>query len=286
MSKDLWENERNNYNSLTDIPESEFISCNDEYIICNYKKIAFKRTDIRRISRGEYPTNKGKVWETLILKLNDGRKIELIAGEVTQYADGLLSIRTECFVSDDGKKIKEAVSKKYLPKLSALLAIFFMGAWLIGGYRIIYVPTSSMYPTIEDPCALISRKIQENEEIERFECITFDGEDGKILVKRVIGLPGDTIKIKKSNIYINGDLINEPYIYYNCDMYPEADEISFSVPENSYFVMGDNREGSFDSRYFEMPYISRGKIHNKVITAFTPYYASKYINYYKYRSQK
>lgn len=88
-------------------------------------------------------------------------------------------------------------------------------------------------------------------------------------VKRVIGVPGDQIDIAGGSVYLNGsnEPIEEPYL-------PEEmnrDEIChFKVPENSYFMMGDNRNGSNDSRYWENPYIEGEKIIGKVLAEYFP----------------
>lgn len=83
---------------------------------------------------------------------------------------------------------------------------------------------------------------------ERGDVIVFHEPDqtGRDLIKRVIGLPGDTIKLDSTHVWVNGVQLNEPYITntYN----PGAQAIT--VPAGNYFVMGDNRPVSEDSRYF------------------------------------
>ena len=79
---------------------------------------------------------------------------------------------------------------------------------------------------------------------ERFNIIVCFSPDNIILVKRVIGLPGDKLEIKNSQLYINDKLTEEKYLteVMNTDMEP------VTVPENSVFVMGDHRNVSNDSR--------------------------------------
>jgi signal peptidase I len=77
--------------------------------------------------------------------------------------------------------------------------------------------------------------------------------EGDEFIKRIIGLPGETIKIFGGHVYINGKLLNEPYIANDVmtNGGPElADDTDFVVPPNQYFLMGDNREHSSDSRYW------------------------------------
>jgi len=76
-------------------------------------------------------------------------------------------------------------------------------------------------------------------------------EREKDFIKRVIGLPGETVQVVKRQVYINGEPLDESaYVYYETPrINPELDDFGpLTIPEDSYFVMGDNRENSADSR--------------------------------------
>lgn len=100
-----------------------------------------------------------------------------------------------------------------------------------------------------------------------------NGND-KLLIKRVIGTPGDTITIKNGKVYKNGAVLEEPYINGTDDTYmPYNDEgeKTFVVPEGKYFVMGDNREVSVDSRWEEVGFVSEDAFVGRVILRLYPF---------------
>ncbi|MDK2807745.1 MAG: signal peptidase [Clostridiales bacterium] len=91
-------------------------------------------------------------------------------------------------------------------------------------------------------------------------------EDEKRLVKRIIGLPGDTIDIQNGKVFINGSEYSESYTQGNT--YPNSIKVPFVVPEGSYFVMGDNREISLDSR--DLGFFTGEKIEGKASVRIWP----------------
>ena len=109
------------------------------------------------------------------------------------------------------------------------------------------VSGSSMEPTYYDGDICFAL-VQCN--IERGDVVIIDTDDvEKHLIKRVIGLPGDTIRVENSHVYINDEVYNEDYIIY--DEYPSINaDKDILLGNNEYFVLGDNRPISRDSRYF------------------------------------
>ncbi|ANU27226.1 signal peptidase I [Planococcus versutus] len=110
----------------------------------------------------------------------------------------------------------------------------------------------SMMPTFEENDKVVLAKIYS---IENFDMIVFTAPNGVNFIKRVIGIPGDIISIQDDQLYINGKAQAEPYLDKNYQTAKQMgmlrlteDMEEFTVPAASYFVLGDNRSNSTDSR--------------------------------------
>lgn len=129
-------------------------------------------------------------------------------------------------------------------------------------YVVLYanIPTGSMKPLFNPGDKVIANIFPYNflGDPERFDVVIFKTREygNSYVTKRVIGLPGDTVEIKSGQLYINGEEVYEPYLY---EPY-EGDYGPYNVPEKSYFLLGDNRNGSDDARFWKDPYIKRKDI--------------------------
>ncbi|WAH39146.1 signal peptidase I [Alicyclobacillus dauci] len=129
------------------------------------------------------------------------------------------------------------------------------------------VPSSSMYPTIPGVSPSNFALILDNkmatefgQQIYRGEVVVFHFPDdpSKLYVKRVIGLPGDTVKVTANQVYINGKPLNESNP--NIARSNGIETGTWKVPAGHYFMLGDNRPPSDDSRMWVHKYVSRSAI--------------------------
>jgi signal peptidase I len=120
-------------------------------------------------------------------------------------------------------------------------------------FQAFWIPSESMESTLlVNDRVLVNKVSYKLHDVHRGDVVVFvrpDGEPGDIkdLIKRVIGLPGDTVQGKDDSVYINGERLVEPYLAPGT---PIDDFGPIVVPEGDMFVMGDNRGESFDSRKF------------------------------------
>lgn len=123
--------------------------------------------------------------------------------------------------------------------------------------------------------------------IKRDDVIVFKypEEPERDFIKRVVGLPGETVEVREKKVYINGQALDEPYAHY---LQPAADPSEFhevtsfdvrerygpvTVPANQFFVMGDNRDNSQDSRYWG--FLPRENIKGKALLIYWSYEAGR-----------
>ncbi|MEC0495369.1 signal peptidase I [Bacillus glycinifermentans] len=132
--------------------------------------------------------------------------------------------------------------------LALLIRTFLFEPYLVEG--------TSMDPTLHDGERLfVYKTVKYAGELKRGDIVIIDGDEKNVhYVKRLIGLPGDTVQMKDDTLLINGKKVDEPYLSHNKK---EAEEVGVKltgdfgpvkVPEGKYFVMGDNRQRSMDSR--------------------------------------
>lgn len=128
----------------------------------------------------------------------------------------------------------------------------------------VIVPSGSMENTIMIDDKVVALRLSYLfSDPERGDIVVFPYPDNEKVdyIKRIIGLPGDTIEGKDGLVYINGDPLEETYVTAPID----NDFGPYVVPEDSYFMMGDNRNNSEDSRYWQNKFVKLEKIKGKAI---------------------
>lgn len=127
----------------------------------------------------------------------------------------------------------------------ALLIVFSFGyAFFVLGLRTFHVPSASMQPTLLEGDQLFT--IERETYIRGDIVVIRDHEDGGYIVKRIVGLGGDTLTVKAGALYINGEYASEPYLLEEME-YVFPDPGSATVLPGQAFVLGDNRNKSDDS---------------------------------------
>ena len=130
--------------------------------------------------------------------------------------------------------------KDLIPYMIILVIVLLVRTFIVTPIR---VNGTSMVPTLEGGEIMLLNKLSK---YKRYDIVVIDlKEENNDLIKRIIGLPGETVEIKNNEVYINDELLNEEYgfgITYNID--------KITLSDDEYFVLGDNRLVSKDSRVF------------------------------------
>ena len=155
--------------------------------------------------------------------------------------------------------------KKYI-----VVFAFFLAACKGFAFR---VATENMLPAVKpgDTC-IVDR--YSSSPIARFDIVMFNapeelkkisGEKDMKLIKRIIGLPNEKIEIREHKIYINDVLLDEPFEKIVDEKDRKKDFPAMRIPENHYFLLGDNRPYSLDSRYWKQATIKKEDVLGKVV---------------------
>lgn len=137
------------------------------------------------------------------------------------------------------------------------------------------VPTGSMLNTIQLNDRVIASKLTYDfSDPQRYDVVIFyyPDDENTIYVKRIVGLPGETLWVQDGTVYVqttSGDTIQLDDSFVTVEE-PTGDYGPYEIPEDHYFMMGDNRNDSKDSRFWENKYVARDKIIGKVLFRYYP----------------
>jgi signal peptidase I len=168
------------------------------------------------------------------------------------------------------KYVLKSIWKRVSSLCKRFLRMFVLIGILVYFFSFGIAPTESMYPTIHANDMMLFKKTHD---FKRGDIIFFKFplDEKQMYLKRVIGVAGDEIEIKDGLVYVNGEALNEPYL----NEQPQYTNPKIKVPEGKYFVLGDNRNNSFDSH--EWGFVDKEKTKGKVIAVILPFNRIKLI---------
>jgi signal peptidase I len=165
------------------------------------------------------------------------------------------------------KELKEWIKDILIAVIVAVIILQFI--------KPTFVRETSMLPTLQEYNFLfLSKQSYTFGEPRNGDIIVFHTDlktasgDEKMLIKRVIGLPGDTINIEEGSVSVNGEVLSEPYIL---EPYTAGYVKDLVVPEGDLFVMGDNRQNSIDSRDPDVGFVKIDDVYGKAVFRIYPF---------------
>lgn len=156
--------------------------------------------------------------------------------------------------------------KELVPYVIIIFVVALIRSFIVTPVR---VNGESMYPTLKDGEILVLNKMDRN--FKRFDIIVATADKTKI-IKRIIGLPGENVEYKDCKLYINGSVVDDYVKECITEDFTLKDLYGYvMIPEGYYFVMGDNRKASSDSRDYRIGLIKSDKIQGKAVFRLTPF---------------
>lgn len=171
-----------------------------------------------------------------------------------------------------GEAVRRELREWIKALVVALLLAWVLRSVLVQPYR---VEGSSMESSLHDTERLfINRLVYRLHPPRRGDVVVVDlPNEGITIIKRIIGLPGETIEIKDGSVFIEGELLDESYLTQaTLDSYGPI-----QIPEEHYFVMGDNRRNSRDSRNVSISFVSQEQIKGQAFLVYWPLPATRLI---------
>jgi len=187
--------------------------------------------------------------------------------------------------------VKSTVREYFESIVIAVILALFVRTWIVQAFKI---PTGSMENNLligdhllvnklvfGPSASALERALLPMRDIRRGDIVVFKypEEPERDFIKRVIGLPGETVEMRHKKIYINGQPIDEPYVHFLQPPSTDFQEVTSAdvqqgfapkiVPADKYFVMGDNRDNSQDSRYWG--FLPRGHVKGKALLIYWSY---------------
>lgn len=173
----------------------------------------------------------------------------------------------------DLREIKEFLKDAF--KYLILVVVVLVVALYIVGLQQVVGP--SMEPTLNNKDVLILDKISiKIFALKRNDIIAFYDENEKYLIKRIVGLPGEKIEYKNNTLYVNGQSVEEKYLQGVTTEDFSINSLGYeTIPNNMYFVLGDNRQNSKDSRDISIGLVEKKDIIGKVRLRIWPLFKIK-----------
>lgn len=161
------------------------------------------------------------------------------------------------------KSIKEEV----MSWIKLLVVTLVIGLGISSVIKPTVVSGDSMLPTLQnDNYLLLNRLAYKVGEPKHQDIVVFHSHTNSIFIKRVIGIAGDEVKVKDGRVWVNGEELKEDYI--NGEFH--IGNVEVTVPKDQLFVMGDNRDNSYDSRFEEIGFIHEDEVIGKVFIELYP----------------
>lgn len=170
----------------------------------------------------------------------------------------------------DLRDIKEFI-KDSLKYLIVIAIVFFIALFVVSFEQVV---GPSMKGTLDaGDVTIVNKLVYKFRTIKRNEIVSINQKD-KIMVKRVIGLPGEHIEYKDNKLYVNGSLVLENNISVETKDFKLEDIGYETIPKDMYFVLGDNRTNSSDSREFGL--VKKDEIIGKIVMRLYPFSKIKF----------